>query len=1020
MHSPISYIEELQNKFHNSNDIMEYRSIFNEVYQLIYSNKMDFAQQYILLDMMNTILSTLELNSNLGKDFIINDLISIIGEDGNGIERYILSEMRESLSKWIGDYDKINIIKNEIINTISYKITKYNNINSLWTLSSLGSRNDTIIDTLWGIVLIQDNDFGDACLSVIARLRPSDDENEKIINIIKERSINRRNYYLYNTLRRLEDIRGIDILISWIESSDDEEDSSLLQIISHIIERKYNDINLHENTWRKIENLLSIKPVLKNKMYTTKYLGQKYNIESIIYSYLNLLNDNSGSDDKEIHSRYLIYSQISEMIMPNHIIGWRNAYNNSVFSILINDLSNNTKSKSNWFTREKSIKESALITLLKLEFSNLDLLFEKGIANESNKYMQHKIISILSCFCFESIPHSIEYWIKDIYEGDTRDDSGEFIVRMSAIQLARSAASIDAFNMLLNFGFTFNNGQVLQASADALSETSLWLVNNGDNDIINILVNTIINGNTIKQRQLVAETIAVLAERGKIPDKFLNNFLNLLEDDKRDDFEKSLIIYIAGFLSSKNLNKKYINLIANWAVHNESWIKVRALETLVRWGEIESFPNILSEVLGITQNNNEWINNIDKEIDKFEWRTRIIGLMASKNPNKFESIILDYVENGSVKIFTQIINLVSEMKNKSNEKFIEKIKKSLVNRIYNFQTKEYAEFGLFNNFSLLFNETLSQYDWDSVWNDWMPLTRSELADALGKINYQSISNKNKSISLLLKLISDGQYGIRRAAYRALAMISKESLQKFCLSYADSSIEELRCRASEAWGWLDSDPLIDLADKLFQQLSHDSERSVRESTKKAWKERRDRILAQEYLDHIQNQLPALGSNIMPLWSYGEALAAIADDTTEKRIEEILYDETTFPNVRYWLQRIKKFGHERWQKEIKEWGEPWDTWNGIIEEGVGEILLDNKTWNHVQYSLWYKPASSPMQKNEWGGVIWLGHFIERRDLHEGKIDRGNGRKASFIIRDVQSSNTTGSRITFLGQDEYPFVV
>jgi hypothetical protein len=70
---------------------------------------------------------------------------------------------------------------------------------------------------------------------------------------------------------------------------------------------------------------------------------------------------------------------------------------------------------------------------------------------------------------------------------------------------------------------------------------------------------------------------------------------------------------------------------------------------------------------------------------------------------------------------------------------------------------------------------LAAHPWATVWPDWDPEERAALADALGRADYPTPAARDGAGALLQQLMGDGQYGVRRAAYRALARHQPEQL-----------------------------------------------------------------------------------------------------------------------------------------------------------------------------------------------------------------------------------------------------
>ena len=181
---------------------------------------------------------------------------------------------------------------------------------------------------------------------------------------------------------------------------------------------------------------------------------------------------------------------------------------------------------------------------------------------------------------------------------------------------------------------------------------------------------------------------------------------------------------------------------------------------------------------------------------------------------------------------------------------------------------------------------------------------------------RSIADMNeRRADLLLRLMGDGQFRVRRSAYRAMARIDYLMLRNICISWASIRRSAgVRKRAAEASGWL----LGDRYPLPIGRLAWDPEPSVRDAFARSQSERRERQYAEEYMEHVLSVREP--EDVVPAWRYGEALARMGDDQALEIIEKRVSDSSLHPSIRFWLHRIRENLKKRWDHVVEKWPEP----------------------------------------------------------------------------------------------------
>jgi hypothetical protein len=343
---------------------------------------------------------------------------------------------------------------------------------------------------------------------------------------------------------------------------------------------------------------------------------------------------------------------------------------------------------------------------------------------------------------------------------------------------------------------------------------------------------------------------------------------------------------------------------------------------------------------------------------------------------------------------------------------------ALLQRIRLHQSPAEAETNVFHLLRRWAPAILVDQPWERYWNDWLPDARVSVADAIGECSFAKRENQERAIALLLLLARDGRYAVRRSAYRALSRQSDESLYRFCVTAVHSIGQEgslptleLRKRGAEACAWIRSDQIFD---EIYEQYATDPERSVLETVERMFAERRMRMEAALYLKAILGVSKGETHEILSAWRFGHALMRIGDDTCIRAIRAHMGSSPPPPNVRYCLAQIVEGMEESWRKTTQKWPEPWNFWEGAIQEGQGIISLGPGEDHRVRYTLWLQPAVNTTTSGAWGGIASLKDEL---DMFELSIEG-----AMLILPDgsrgaVQIRNNSLTDLTFSGIGPYP---
>jgi len=393
-----------------------------------------------------------------------------------------------------------------------------------------------------------------------------------------------------------------------------------------------------------------------------------------------------------------------------------------------------------------------------------------------------------------------------------------------------------------------------------------------------------------------------------------------------------------------------------------------------------------------------------------DWAPRLVGLLYCQRPDQFTPAVVSLIVTADWEAVVQMMTVLRESAKLHGQPPSIAIQQALIARAQQRQQRTYAEPELFSALAEFAPVALVQADWATRWHGWRPETRAVLADALGQARGPDMHHQQRAIDLLVMLAGDTQYGVRRAAFRALARKAPDALHRHCVAWAAAPAVALRERAAEACGWLASD---DVFNRLYGALTVDAEPTVRAAAVAGRDARRERQWAADYLARVRDVYGDRGAEVLSVWRYGAALARLGDDAVAQALRDDLATSGLPPHVRYWVQQIIDGIEQRWREITKQWPEPWQSWEGAVEEGDGTLIYPGRRRMAVRYTLWRKPAPAPGSLHSWGGVLMLDESIVRRLGHaECTLYLTGEREATITV--VSSS---GSEVQFLGVGAWP---
>ncbi len=778
--------------------------------------------------------------------------------------------------------------------------------------------------------------------------------------------------------------------------------------------------------------------------------------------------ESQAPEAAESHDRDTLYHRMNSCTRPRQLLGWKTVHDilgtdDAILVIVEDDACQDTKLAIRFQTSESRTKLAAWETALNAGcYDALSLeWFERAVVGETNPYDQAKVMELLACFRLDPLPAQVLDWVTSYYDAKIeRKESGdaEFSARLAATELTRSGESEESFTALLNLGLVLGE-QLLMDSGQALSDVAISLTRGGNSNIERMLIDVALRPAATRFRTVAIFALERLALAGLLSSHVISGLETLVLSRDLPDYELSVVIGALGYVLG---NKPELPLeesdvrhegapvadvvlekVLDLAQQNgtDSDLGKRSLHTLVHLNILQQETNLLTEVLGLQHGIEKDTWDIQVGVVHPEETATVIGILYHQQPAAFtpavSSLLLKYGYQDWWAVRALLRTIGFHHNRTQRVQVPEPIRAGLVKQAYLRQSTGTSDTGILRLLARICPDEFLNEKWELKWADWLPNSRVAMAEALREfpITDPEVSEPGQSKrelsavsirinTLLVQLMGDGQYAIRRSAYRALAQQDSLMLQALLYTWSRADELDLRKRAAEASAWLESEPNSrSTFDELSSILARDPEPSVRTIMKRAYEERRKRLWAREYLQYV---LDANDNDaVLSSWRYGSALTHVGDDTTIDALETVLSDDKArHPlHVKYWLSSLLKDLKENWEKVTRKWTEHWSHWEGDIKHGTGIIRLPNGDALLTTYTLWQllPPGKSlgPEQKLSWGGtavVEGMFHFVGGMD-YMLEVEDKQGAKI-FIKGSTLGQNDSTTILDFLGESLPPF--
>jgi hypothetical protein len=537
------------------------------------------------------------------------------------------------------------------------------------------------------------------------------------------------------------------------------------------------DAVLQDEVWRRIQNLETANPDLFFRaVMGADDVAQPCDSAEVTRKYLQCL--------PRTERHRLAYYRLEECDRPRQLLGWSEDPGHAVIHSLLQDATAPTAMQGPYSTEDYRRKLHAWQTTLAL--GHRDTLYELAptIENEPNGFVIGAVLELAACFRIDPLPERVRRLIAGDFGTIPNDDAERVACHTAAIAVAHASASKSAFDSLLGFDL-IRKGGVLISLFDALTDTAAALVREGNGTVLDRLWHATGPEQPAHRRAAAAAAIGRLIRRNVLQPLPLERIAGLLQDENLDGYARREILHALGYLPAGAFAAEIISAVQafvevrqaeNHADGRQRGIDFRpvALGVLARQGLLLDSPELPERFLGLRREGSAWHLSLDRR-DRLPGAAVIIGILYASDPQAFAPAVADLLRDGD---WTTVIQLTPSLRG-GVRPAPDVIVDAILSRIRRAGPR-FGEPDLTTLLGEIAPERVGRESWSEILQA-PPQVRAALADAIGVI--PGTIATEKSINLLFVLMGDGQYGVRRAAYRALARRDPRGLLSLCTNWA---------------------------------------------------------------------------------------------------------------------------------------------------------------------------------------------------------------------------------------------
>ncbi|MGH2502894.1 MAG: hypothetical protein ACRDID_10300, partial [Ktedonobacterales bacterium] len=556
---------------------------------------------------------------------------------------------------------------------------------------------------------------------------------------------------------------------------------------------------------------------------------------------------------------------------------------------------------------------------------------------------------------------------------------------------------------LLHCGLTLD-GDWLQDAAHSLAAIAVALARQGDMEVVSDLLLRLEQAPQDGDRTAAAIALEELAARHLIhePSDFLiARVMPLLNDAARSPYQRALLLITLGesLLPQGELPPALQRLAIAWAQEEDGWLGWMALQTLALFDILPRQRALLESRLRLHDMGTQWDLQPPApdarpgyNIQGDTWYCSVLTALYRRDAYRFSPAVASYLRRPSFHVINPLLSALEELHSPKQATTLDSnagqglqisdaprqepmplakdIEEALIDRLRVGPQGPFASFDIEVCATLahLTPDRFATEPWNEYLINWPADERAEFASALSEARCTTTSARDAAIIHLLTLVGDGQYVVRRAAYRALQAQAPQVFLHVCAALAIAPEVELRRRAAEACAWLPSQKAWQRrkAQDIYKTLRCDVDRSVRDDALRSRSERREREWSKYALDRILQPGDWNNQTILQRWKYGHVITCAGSDTELQTLRWFLRQTALPPHARRWLAGLLESGEKQWKTTAEKWPKPWAIWDGAFTAERATLTgADLSEPIPIHVILWSAPNDDTQKRQ---GVVW----------------------------------------------------
>ena len=380
---------------------------------------------------------------------------------------------------------------------------------------------------------------GDVVFSTLVSLGVATGQRPVLLKELHRRVGERLNNSLFFVLSQLADESTLTLLTAThppipVQEASDGDLYSLAGILALVADRAGAG-PVCDRVVEALEKLYQAKPqALAGAIFLNSGILPRCDSRKTARFVATLLAEEDDTEEKTTHAFWLLDHRLSGCVRPAQQEGFAEGLSEAAMSLLGARVLKAGTDTSRGLTFEGDSKRCAVDTALTFGAHTALGWLDAILATEANPYLRHQLLETYSAFRIEPLPAAVRKWITEEIDVKGPDSDPEWILRTAASRLARSAATAEAFEVLLHPGLTVD-GQVMRSTIEALTEVALMLApaaGESSDRVAGRLLRVLTPVVSDPQASAACGALGHLAARGRLAGTFLNAVFANAKDRK--------------------------------------------------------------------------------------------------------------------------------------------------------------------------------------------------------------------------------------------------------------------------------------------------------------------------------------------------------------------------------------------------------------------------------------------------------------------------------------------------------